>query len=79
MTLITPESKKIIVISLLAITVVFGGFGILIWGGKQRQKAAWDNPEYHRDPRAPKICMCLWERSAFRVPCEDIPPELLKE
>ena len=30
------------------------------------------------DPRAPKICLCYWMRSAFRVPCEDVPPELLR-
>jgi len=79
MALIPPEARKNLYWSLLIIVVVFGGFGLLMWGGQQRQKASWDTPMYHRDPRAPKVCMCLWERSAFRVPCEDIPPELLKE
>lgn len=75
----TPETKRNLIMGLIAVMVVFVGFSVLFQGGRQRQQVSWDNPVYHRDPRAPKVCMCLWMRSAFRVPCEDIPPELLKE
>lgn len=54
-------------------------FLFLFHAALERKQEAWNNPKYHRDPRAPKVCMCLWEQFAFRVPCEDIPPELLKE
>lgn len=74
-----PDTKRVILIVIVAIVVIGGGLGLLIWGGTQRGQVAWDNPVYHRDPKAPKICMCYWMRSAFRVPCEDIPAELLKE
>jgi len=58
--------------------MVFLGFGILVWGGSKRSQVDWDTPMYHRDARAPNICLCYWMRSAFRVPCEDVPPALLK-
>jgi hypothetical protein len=74
-----PETKRVILLSTFASVVVFGGFGLLIWGGTQRNQVAWDTPLYHRDPRAPKICMCYWMRNAFYVPCADVPAELLKE
>lgn len=76
---LNPTTKRNIILYTFAGVVVFGGFGLLIWGGTQRQQVAWDTPLYHRDPRAPNICMCFWMRSAFRVPCADVPPELLKE
>jgi|WetSurMetagenome_2_1015567.scaffolds.fasta_scaffold150745_2 hypothetical protein len=59
--------------------VMLVGFLVLFQGAKHRHGATLPNPRYYQDPRAPRVCMCLWERSAFRVPCEDIPPELLKE
>lgn len=76
---LTPEKKRKIILYSFVSGVIFGGFCLIIWGGTKRGQVAWDNPQYHRDPRAPKICMCYWMRSAFRVPCEDVPPELLLE
>jgi hypothetical protein len=74
-----PETKSVFLLSVLASVVVFGGFGALIWAGQERNQVAWDTPMYHRDPRAPKVCMCHWMRSAFYVPCSEVPEELLKE
>jgi hypothetical protein len=76
---VTPQMRKQLALMAVAILAVAGGFSLLLHGGQERQQRSWDTPMYHRDPRAPKVCMCLWMRSAFRVPCEDIPPELLKE
>jgi len=73
------ETKRLILLVGLFVTVVVGGFGMLIWSGQERQKALWDAPMYHRDPRAPKVCMCYWMRNAFYVPCSEVPEELLKE
>ena len=53
-------------------------FSCLLWALHRRQEIA-SVPQYYQDPRAPRICLCLWEGTAFRFPCEDIPPELLKE
>lgn len=74
-----PETNRVILLSLMFVLVVGGGFSVLIIGGQERQQRSWDTPMYHRDPRAPKVCMCLWMRSSFYVPCENIPPELLKD
>lgn len=74
-----PAILRNILLGVLATLVVFVAFYVLIDAGQHRNQVAWDAPMYHRDPRAPKVCMCLWMRSAFYVPCEDIPPELLKE
>jgi hypothetical protein len=63
----------------MAALMVFGAFSLLIWAGTQRNQESWDTPMYHRDARAPNICLCYWMRSAFRVPCEDVPPALLKD
>jgi len=59
--------------------MVLFGFGILFWAGSKRTQVSWDTPQYHRDSRVHNMCMCYWMGSAFRVPCENVPPELLKE
>jgi hypothetical protein len=71
------KASKIILFLLIGLTVAVGLF-ILLVSISQRSQESWDTPMYRRDPRAPKICLCYWMRSAFRVPCEDVPPELLR-
>jgi len=75
---LTSEIKSVIRFSLVGLGVAVGLF-ILLVNVSQQSRGAWDTPMYHRDARAPKICLCYWMRSAFRVPCEDVPPALLKE
>jgi hypothetical protein len=79
----SPEESNFLsthkgLVYVMAALLVFGAFALLIWAGTQRTQESWDTPMYRRDPRAPKICLCYWMRSAFRVPCEDVPPELLR-
>lgn len=61
----------------LFITVT--GFLVLFQTSPHHRQVILDPPKYYQDPRAPKVCICYWRSFAFRVPCEDIPPALLKE
>ena len=73
----SPQTKRNLILYGSTGAIVLLGFSALIWGGTKRGQVAWDTPMYHRDARAPKICMCYWMRTAFRVPCEDVPQGLL--
>lgn len=60
--------------------ITVGGFLVLFQSTPTpRHQSTWGDPRYHRDPRAPKVCMGSLNGSVFRVPCEDIPRELLEE
>lgn len=72
---LVPNPKWLIVIIVAA---VLWTCSLLLWTCSW-QKTSWNRTLYFRDPRAPKVCMCLWMHSAFRVPCEDIPPEAFNQ
>ena len=77
---LNPNTRHNLILYFSVGLMVLFGFGmILIWGGRHHGQVARDTPKYHRDARAHNMCFCYWMQSAFRVPCENIPPELLKE
>lgn len=61
----------------LFITVT--GFLVLFQTSPRHRRGREETLKYYQDPRAPKVCIGYWTGGTFRVPCEDIPPELLKE
>lgn len=69
---------KIILAIVIPTLAFLLGAALLIFVSQTRWNMSWENPLYYRDPKAPRICMCYWMKNAFYVPCQDIPPELLK-
>jgi len=69
---LTNETRKNLYLAFAGVVLVAGGT-LLYWIVSMEP-----SPVYSRDPRAPNICYGRVIQGAFRVPCEDIPPELIR-
>ncbi len=74
----SPFKPKLIMV-LLAVVFVLGGFVFLVTSGEERRKASFNAmPAYKEDPRTnPHTCFALWENQVVTVDCERIPKNLL--